>query len=59
VHHAGLVGAHLVAHRGVLQKIQVPLDANRLQVPDHRLGLVALAIGVERQVEAVRIAGLG
>ena len=59
VHHAGLVGAHLVAHRGVLEEIQVALDADRLQVPDHRLGLVALAIGVERQVEAVRIAGLG
>jgi len=44
--------------RSVLKVMQVGPDADRAQIADDRLDLVALAVTVKVDVEAVRIAGL-
>jgi hypothetical protein len=48
-----------VAHRGILHEAQIGADADGAQIADNSFRLVALAIGVEVDVEAVGEARLG
>ena len=51
--------AYRVAHRRILHEAQIGLDADRAQIADHRLGLRPLPVGVQVDLETVRVAGLG
>src|ERR1700680_3692769 len=54
-----LAGAHGVAMRGVLHEPQIGPDADRVQIADDRLDLIAFAVAVEVDVEAVGVARFG
>src|SRR5205085_8085667 len=55
----GLAGAHRVAMRRVLQIMQVGPDADRAQIADDGFHLIAVAVTVKVDVEAVRIPRIG
>ncbi|MNX99646.1 hypothetical protein D3C86_1321060 [compost metagenome] len=54
-----LVGADHVAHRGVLQEVQLGADTHGAQVIDDGFGLVALTVGHDVDVETVGVARFG
>src|SRR2546426_430725 len=48
-----LAGAHRVAVRGILHVVQIGPDPDRAQIADDHLDLLAIAVAVEIDVEAV------
>src|SRR6266702_1971775 len=53
------VGARRVAMGGVLHEPQISPHADRVEIADDRLELIAIAVAVEVDVEAAGIAGFG